>query len=301
MWSWRRHQAFDDCPRRYALQYYGARGGGRAAAGSWHHWVWRLKRTSSVAQWSGLVVHRAAKRGLDAARGGRRVATARLVDGAAREARGRVRAAEDGVEPFLEDLEGRDHASGAGLVEEVVEQVRRLADHPVFQRLLRVPGRILEVDRLHRDAVAGVPAYIAPDVVVDDGAGGRVVVDWKSGRVQDTATVDGQLAAYALYERERAAPARVVGVHADTRAGTHRTVPFDDAVLDATAAAIQERVAAMRAVLPDPDHDDAPVEGFRRLEEGDPACARCRFRGPCGRDPDAPGANAGQNVSGLFG
>ena len=159
-------------------------------------------------------------------------------------------------------------------------------EHPVFARVLGRVGQVVEVEQLQRVSLAGVPAWVALDVVVRLPGESCTVVDWKTGKNHEESLVDRQLAVYGLYVREAydLSPFEAIAViHADLRGNTYRTIwPDEDQFgeasreIQASFARISELEASFRA---DPD-----LEGmFPMLPDGATACAACRFRGSCGR------------------
>lgn len=295
VWSWSRYQTWDECRRRYWFVYYGARAGGRAGAQPRARELYVLKRLQTVPQWLGLAAHRAAEAVLKRVKEG---GSARL-DEARAAAMQQAGAELDAAIAGLHRIEPRAHA---GLVELELPDAGTLFDrsaalgeldllleatlqHPLLTRLLAVPSRIVEVEELRRVWLGEVAAWVSLDVLVRDGRGGLVVIDWKSGRHHDEAEVGRQLAVYGAYVHRRYGQPieQVVGLHAQVRAGTFTTHRLDQATLDQAVADVQRSARAMWEALPSPARDVAPEDRFPTLPEGAAACGTCRFRGVCGR------------------
>lgn len=279
---------------------YGAPLGRPADAEPARREVWIQRHLVGRAQWVGLVVHGAAEWYLRALMEGRRVDPAGIVDRATGEARRAVAHSEAslyrgdpaGFTGFDAHYYGQPF-DGAEAVEEVRDKVSRLLEHPVVQRLSQVPERIREVEQVSRLRLAGVEVFVSPDVIVDDGAGGVVVIDWKTGRQHHPDDVDGQLGVYGLYalrayagvdpERGDLPLARVRGLYAHVD-GDHRTVPLSVGDIDAALDAIRSSTPEMRGDDVSAASEAPPLAAFPMVAEGDPRCGWCSFRRTCGRE-----------------
>ena len=177
---------------------------------------------------------------------------------------------------------------------EIARQVGGLFDNPVFLRLTRVPGRIEEVERLAQVLVGDVPVWVSLDVLVRDGEGGLVIIDWKTGAAHDPETVSRQLGVYGVYVMDRyfgiratQQTKRPVGqlkaMYANLRENTFSVYGVDEEGLAATTAAILESAALMREKLTDVPDNSALEEDFPMVDEGSEHCLRCPFRRTCGR------------------
>lgn len=295
VWSFSRHRAWERCRREYWYDYYGARGGWRTKAGAEARELYVLKGLKTVPQWVGLHVHHVAERLLGLARDGRPAdPDAAVLDG--------VRRARRELQDALAGLNRLDPRRRLGLVEvaygqgsdalwgeaiaDVEGQTRALLAHPILRRLLDVPDRIAEIERLERVLVAGVAVWVSLDVLVRDGRGGFVVIDWKTGRSVDPAEALEQVALYGAYvQRRYAAPDGAIrGVVASTRTGSFVEAGFDREVAQRVRELVHRSSAAMQGALPDPRLDEAPLDGFPMLPGGAAACATCRYRRLCERE-----------------
>lgn len=295
-WSWSRHRSLETCHRRYFYDYYGSRHGWRRPVGDRARELYALKRLVGRSQWVGQRVHDIAAGVIGRWREGRDVVREELLADTARQTRRQIDDARRGLaalDPrkrtnflvlFYEDDPG--DAWWEDLVDEMCGQVEAWLDHPLAQRLHEVPERIREVEKLERLVVGEVPVWVSLDVLVEDGQGGFVVIDWKTGRHHVDEVVDGQLGVYGLYVHRRyGAPVdRVVGVHASTRFGDFRQHAIDAEGLRLTHELVHASAARMAALLADPGKDEADEDRFARLPEGDPQCATCRYRRACGRE-----------------
>jgi len=180
-------------------------------------------------------------------------------------------------------------------LEEIERQVRGLFDNDVFLRLSRVPERIVEIEELQQMRVGDVPVWVSLDVLVRDGDGGFVVIDWKTGREHNAEVVAKQLGVYGAYVLDRylgqtpgastdAAVSRVRAMYVNTRENSYETRDLSRDMLDSTVATVQESAALMRAKLVDVPQNSAREADFPRVEVGSSECGRCHFRRECGRE-----------------
>jgi hypothetical protein len=296
-WSHSRARAFrEGCARAYWLTYYGSWGGWADDAPPEVREAWLQKKLTGRAAWIGVIVHDVASRGLVRAMRGEpedaaaalvfadrtvRVQFARSRDGTWRRQTGRERV---GLpehyygEPLPDDAEDAAAREVAALVE-------ALHAHPFYRRMLAVPHKIAEQEVLREFLVDRDPVLASLDVLMWDGQGGAVIVDWKTGRHHEGADIAAQLGAYGLYAaQERGVPRdRIRAVHVNLRDGTTTTHAVGEREIEAARARIAEDMAAMRARLRDIPANEAAAEDYPLLPAGSTDCARCNFRGTCGR------------------
>jgi len=302
-WSWSRHRTFEKCLRRYWLSHYGSWGGWEASAPDEVREAYIQKKLATRPQWVGTLVHEAAEYVLVEVRQGRNPEPRKVVEQFRRLARRQI---EDSLQGRYRYFPKRyvgfvDHyydqevpeVTWDATVQSVVEQVAGLFDNPVFLRLVEVPERIREVERLEQLRIGDVPVWVSLDVLVEDGRGGLVVVDWKTGRAHDPDAITGQLGVYGVYVLSRylrVAPERrrkrdldrVKTMYVNLRSGERAVYALTGAHVDEAIELIRASAARMRALVPvegeRPDPKDFPM-----LSEGDPACDTCSFRRTCGR------------------
>ncbi len=295
MWSHSRHRTWVRCRREYWYNYYGARGGWRGRSEPTVRSLYLFKGLKTVHQWVGILTHEVAEQVVGLGREGRAFDPEAVLETTRRRARRQIEDALSGLyrlnpkkhQGFLDiEYDTADSELWAMALDDLTTQVSNLLVHPVLQRLLDVPERIIEVEQLERVPIRHVPTWVSLDVLVADGRGGYVVVDWKTGRTQSAEQSAEQLALYAAYvcRRYDTTPDRVRGLFASTRTGEYADVGLDRASAERVESTAVRSAAEMLAVLPDPTVDEAPEELFAPLPEGSPACPRCRYRRPCGRD-----------------
>ncbi len=186
----------------------------------------------------------------------------------------------------LEYGEDPGDAAWAEVRDDLAAQLDGLIRHPLLRRMLEVPDRLVEIERMARTRLGGVPVTVSLDALVSDGQGGLVIVDWKTGRDHDPDEVADQLAVYAAYVTHAyGVPVdRVVGLQASTRTGAHTAHPLDAARVEAVTERATASAAAMRALHPNPARDAVPEHAAPPLEMGSAPCGRCRFRRVCNAD-----------------
>ena len=296
VWSHSRSKAFAGCKRAYWFNYYGSWGGWDAAAPTDVRDAYVQKKLTTRAMWTGTVVHQVAEDALRRVRDGDAPRPVEQVVAAVRNrARREIAESLDGswlARParrvgFREHYYQEDVApeSWEAAILEIERQAHVLWEHRLFRRLQAVPGRIRELEDLRRFPVDGVDVYVALDVLVDDGRGGVVILDWKTGDNHDGADIAAQLGVYGLYATQQlGVPAdRIVAMHVNLRHDTETRHPVGAAEIEAARSTIATSTASMRERLADVAGNLALPEAHPPLPVGDPACATCTFRGICGR------------------
>ena len=296
VWSHSRSRACEGCKRAYWYAYYGSWGGWGANAPAEARAAYVQKKLTTRAMWIGTVVHRVAEELLRDARDGRQTPT---LDDVVSSVRTRcekdVRESADGSwlqrpakrvgfrEHYYE--EGASEADWAQAIDEIERQLRGLWTQRLFQRLLAVPSRIRELEDMRRFAVGDVDVWVVLDVLVDDGRGGVVILDWKTGGHHDDAEIRAQLGVYGLYataELGIAADA-IVAMHVNLRHNEETKHAVGEAEIALAKETIRDSTARMRALLVDVEQNIADPGAYPTLDPGSEDCRRCGFRGICGR------------------
>ncbi len=295
-WSYSRDRMFRACLRRYWLNYYGSWGGWDSRAPEEARAIYRQKKLTSQAMWIGILVHEVAERALKSLGW----AQVRGVEDSVAWIRSRgtsdvecSRTGKDSRRPSKR-VEFQEHFYGADLpegtweeaVDEMERQVRNLFSHPVFQRMVAVKERILQVEELLQVDLMGVPVWVSLDVMMDDGRGGVVIVDWKTGKSHSDAEVGRQMGIYGLYAQQELglAPEQIQALHVNTRDGGHKAHPVDASQLEQSRQELVESSSAMKELLSDVEGNVALVEDFPMVESGSEECRFCSFRRTCGRE-----------------
>lgn len=302
-WSWSRHRAFQTCRRLYWHQHYGFWGGWEASSPAREIYV--QKKLNSRPQWIGTTVHGAVEWVLGQVVRGNYPEPERVVERFRRKAwrdiedsaRGLYRHMPKKAPGFVDHyyaLETPDEVWQAD-VDEIARQVANVFENPVFLRLSRVPERIVEFERLEQVVVDDVPVWVSLDVLVGDGEGGLVVIDWKTGKEHDTETVVRQLGVYGVYVMDRYFQVpplsegprpvdRIKAMYVNLRETHHEVRTVDPELLDNTVRTIRDSAEAMRSALVRPFENEGRIEDFPMTEEGARACSWCPYRRTCGRE-----------------
>ncbi len=296
VWSHSRARAFSGCARAYWFAYYGSWGGWDAGAPDAARDAYVQKKLTSRSMWTGTVVHAVAEHALRQVREGFVLGPVEMaVAGARSGARRDIEGSQDGswLQRPARRVGFREHyyesppseADWGAAIDEIERQVRGLWDNRLFQRLCAVPARIKELEDLRRFRVGDVDVFVVLDVLVEDGRGGVVILDWKTGEAHNDADIAVQLGVYGLYAtQELGVPDdRITAMHVNLRLGTESRHPVGAAEIHQAAARIAESATAMRSRLRDVAHNVAVAEDYPGLPVGAPACSYCNFRGVCGR------------------
>ncbi|MEE2751228.1 MAG: PD-(D/E)XK nuclease family protein [Myxococcota bacterium] len=295
-WSYSRDRTFRSCLRRYWLNYYGSWGGWERSAAPEVQDLYRQKKLTTRPMWMGTLIHEAAERSLKtltwAQPWGVENALAWIDDRARQDVVGsregtdrrrpskRVEFQEHyyDVEDVSEDWEDN--------FQEMARQVHGLFENPVFVRLTRVPQRIRMVEDLIKVDLEGIGVWVSMDALVEDGRGGVVIIDWKTGKSHSDEEVGRQLGIYGLYAREKLglSPERIRALHVNLRDGTYKTHPISQPQLEQSATDLRASAAEMRDRLRDSAANEGDMEDFPMLEKGDSTCFHCQFRRSCGRE-----------------
>jgi len=293
-WSVSRHGVFESCRRKYWLNHYAFWDGWLDDCDARTRELYIQKKLTTRAMWLGSKVHDAAEYALKTFQKSRFVGPDELVDKTIRKAQADIDASKH--ERFRVNPKRypgfQEHYYGAGdpeggfseVLTEIERQVRTLYENPIFKRILQVPERIRQIEVLNQMQLGGVPVWVKLDVLMEDGHGGLVIVDWKTGRSHDEEKVQDQLGVYGLYARRDLGVQQIKAVHVDLRSNQFSTHQVDEAQLQKSEAFVQESAAAMLELLTEPAENQGREADFDMLPEGSKACSRCRFRRDCGRE-----------------
>ena len=299
-WSKSRHERFTECRRAYFYAYYGSWGGWEAEPGTAVRELYVLKKLSSRWQWAGSVVHGTLKRVLYSARfTGTFWPLEKALDRTHQRARSEWAFSRDKSywrEPSQivglvehEYSEVVPDAEWKKLYEQVIEGgLRAFYGSLALERIRNTPReQWLSVDELDAWDFEGTKVWVAVDFAYRDSDGRVNILDWKTGKEREVDHT--QLGIYALYAQQKwsVPPAEVRGglvyLLPNGSPGPEEVgVAADPSTLSACQGEMRASIAAMRAVLVDPERNVAAEGAFPRLSERD-ACRRCPFRRPCGR------------------
>jgi hypothetical protein len=315
-WSISRQRKLDQCPRAYFYQYYLGWNGWLDDAPAEARVAYRLGKLTSLDALLGQQIDVRARELEAAARGGRDLPTAEELEARTREALRQLwTRSRQGRAAFEARPNRVTMLRSLYLDQDTQPETDRLNEKagPSSRGLLatshwdRLRGRddegAVEVPDFAHFLWEGVKVFAAPDLAyAQDGA--LHIVDWKTGREDDTqpvqvllqmwwaleaypelarAAADGSLEVRGYLEyvtagatRPVEAPAPASGRGASTGAGL-ATV---EVLRDACAGTVRAGVAQMRALLADPERNaPLPKKAFERREGG--LCRTCNFLPIC--------------------
>jgi hypothetical protein len=292
-WSRTRDNAFQECRRRYYLQYYGSWGGWDPAADPAVRTLYVLKQLGTRHMWAGRVVHESIERALSALRLGHALSESSLIEDTVRQMREEWKGSRDRVyrsSPKRPGLFEHEYdvpvkpGEWQALRDHVVRCLRNFHRLPLFADIKRthVEQWILLED-IGSFAWEGTRIVTAPDFGYWNEANRLQLVDWKTGGGDASL----QLGGYALYALEVLGVdlSRVDLLQVNLREGTVTSHPWDAASLDRVRHHVRLSVRSMKAYLVDADRNVAREVDFEKTEDAR-ICRWCNFRGVC--RPDLP-------------
>lgn len=298
-WSLSRQSTFDECLRRYYLQYYGSWGGWEDSAPAQARLAYQLKQMVNLEMWVGDIVHRLIESALGRLRTGYRPKPVALKE------RGRSLLNTEWKQSV--DKRWRENAKHnrnlfehyynleisperrAGIRERLFNCLENFCAHPLVERLVSAePGAWLAIEELDTFEVDRVPVFVKLDCAARLD-GNTVIIDWKSGKPSDRDF--DQVACYALYAMQKwKAKFDVIRAQLVYLLGNETK---EESVAAEQALAMQEKIVssihAMRERLVDlaankAREDDFPMTDNRRI------CARCNFHEICFGPDVKPGS-----------
>jgi hypothetical protein len=306
-WSASRHATLEACPRRYYLNYYGARRV-RDARHRVVSAVWWLKQVQTLRMWIGTAVHVAAADAVRALAEGREMPRERIAARAGQVYRGGVAASRRGAK-----FEGRwvalfEHVYPAGpfsadigIAEAVViDLAHTLVESDAYAALRGRAGDIREVDPPFQSfTLAGdhplrkVRVFAIPDVLLYDGTD-VLIVDWKTGNVEREGLRD-QAGVYTLYAHHAygVADENIDYVLVDLAGGGQSIPPPGGPPTAAEAEAFaQGSIRHMIDLMEDVETNTVRIREFPRTSDL-AQCAFCAFKRVCWRHDLTEGATGG--------
>lgn len=297
-WSWSRRSTFETCLRKYYYQHYGFWGGWKTSADAETRELYIQKKLLTRAQWMGIVVHEAAEWTLKAVSRGGFPPPEDVVARFGTQARRQILDSQHSrylqnpkrFPGFVEHYYRSEEADWTPNLEEIERQVRGLFTNPVFLRLTSVAPRILEVEELRQIRIDDVPVWVSLDALVQDGNGGFVIVDWKTGQNHTSEKVMGQLGIYGLYVLDAYVPETatprpsIQAMYVNTRHSTYETVMIDQEAIDTAKRVVRDSAEKMRSFLRDIPENHANKADFPMLPEDSLRCQKCAYRRSCDRE-----------------
>ena len=298
--SWSRHEAFYQCPRRLYWHYYGSWSGWEPEAPANAQLAYRLKQIQSVAMLVGDTFH-AELAEILRRRGPKPqgVPVDQLKADMERRLLKRLRESRNADwerygDPKHFTILFEDYYQ-SGVSAQVEEQAKRtlhscvdgLAADPFGRRVFAVEKerlRLIDPKNIGDTRVTwnGMLLYGSPDLVVEDEQGGLHIVDWKTGKPRKPNLA--QLAIYGIFVSERfGVPTDRLTAHLIyVMAGSREKHDVVEGVEEAKRA-ITTYVTDVKGRLTDVDNNVAgDIEQFP-MTESRWRCRSCNFRELCGR------------------
>jgi hypothetical protein len=290
-WSRTRDGVFQDCRRRYYLQYYGAWGGWDPEADPRTRRLYVLKQLGTRQMWAGRLVHEALERALLAMRDGFALSEASLVEHTVRQMRAEWKGSRLGAyrhRPKRPGLFEHEYAvpvrngEWQALRDHLVRCLRNFHRLPLLAEIKRTPtDRWILIEDIGSFGFEGTTVFTAPDFGFWNAAGRLQLVDWKTGG-DDGENAALQLGGYALYAREVLGVdlPRVDLLEVNLREGAVTSHPWDGTTLNRVQEHIRLSVRGMKAYLRDPGRNLAQEADFEKTEDLR-ICRWCNFRAVC--------------------
>jgi len=297
-WSASRHKMFEDCKRRYYLNYYGARRV-REAKSPAVSAIWWLKQVTLTRTWIGTVIHHVAGLAVAAHRDGKEIDEKDLIDEAIRYYQEGVQASKRGAKHNGQWVVLFEHLyPGNGLSIDrdtaealVVDLTRTLLESDGYGFVKYLPPRaVREVDPPFQSfELANVPAigklrvYAIPDVLLHDGQD-IYIIDWKTGNAANE-SIRWQAGVYRLYAHQTyLLPGKSIHVAIADLENTGESIEPTGGVppLDETRTFIGASVQAMQDRLADVAFNTASIRSFPMTDDLS-KCRQCNFKRACWR------------------
>lgn len=294
-WSYSRWTKYRFCRRAYYYHYYAAWEGWQPEAPAPVRTAYLLKNLTSLALWSGTLVHESIRFALARLRAGQPVERQLLVAQMYHRAQadfansqvGRYRQQPNAIVGFQEhhyklDL---DDSSWRSAWQQAEQQVQRFLDSPLYADLHWQPAdTFLDVEALRSFVLDGTTVWVQIDLARYDE---RMleIYSWKSRSV-DQAEVRRQMGVYGLYLRRanpewRDIPIR--GIVTNLVENRTDTIDIDPAMVESTEMEAKVSIAEMRSRLTDVEANLTKIERFPMIDDLS-VCRACQYRALCGRN-----------------
>lgn len=297
-WSASRHRMFDQCKRKYYLNYYGSRRV-REANDEIVSAIWWLKQVTTLRAWVGTVIHHIAAEAIKAHQEEREFTSGQWVDTASDYYRGGIVASQRGAkyggqwlvlfetvypgEPFSID---RDAAEAL-----VVDLANTLLESDAFKHIKGLrPSVILEVDEPFQSfplqsvpVLGSVHTFAIPDVLIHHGHSIEII-DWKTGDAE-AASIRDQAGIYRLYASERyRLPDDAIRVIISDLGSEGQSIdpPGGTPTVEEARQFALDSIQAMVDRMEDVDYHTVSIEDYPMTDDRS-RCQQCRFKRACWR------------------
>lgn len=292
-WSFSRAAKYRQCPRAYYYHYYAAWEGWQKEAPPPVQQAYLLKNLTSLARWTGNLVHESIKFALARLKAGQTVSETDLIQRMRSRARadfedsrsGRYRQQPNRLTGFQEHYY-RVKLSPAAWQESwtaAEQSLRTFLRSDLYAHLRRQPpATFLDVEALRSFALGDTKLWVQMDLARREEET-LIVYDWKSGAV-DEGELRRQLGIYGLY-LQHTGPQEIKRRRGLVYAlAEDRLLEFelDGPTLQETQAEVEASMARLQGLLVDPRANLAELRRFPMIDDLN-VCRRCQFRELCGR------------------
>ena len=295
-WSFSRAKRYRHCPRAYYYHSYAAWEGWLDESPAPVKQVYLLKNLTDLPRWIGSLVHETIKFGLARLKAGQPMAATALRQHMHRRAQtdfadsqsGRYQQQPNQLTGFQEHyyqtgLTQADWSAAWQQAEQHLTTFLNSALYADFQQ--QPPATFLDVETLQSFSFGGEKVWLQMDLARRE-ADSLWIYDWKTGSVEDEASLRYQLGIYGLYFRQvhpdwvadRALRGLVYGLAEDRLL----ELELDEALLAETSTQVVASQAHLKARLTDPEANLADITAFPMIDDL-AVCRFCQFRELCGR------------------
>ena len=303
-WSSSRDGNFQECRRRYYVDYYLSWTGWSKSSLKARQAAYLLKKMTRMPMFAGDLVHQAIQRSIEARREGRQIDLATSQAWAVGELRAGYKTSRDGgwrmrpsklthlAEHHYEEACIDEQTAAAGeygsRYKQRIEQC--LANYYESPKLAAVreapPESFLACEDLSTFPLFDTKVYAVPDFAFRAEDGSVLVYDWKTGRENERDRF--QLAVYTEYAVAQwgVEPEAVRCMDVYLGDGTIVEQHFDPAQRAALRERIETSIQGMRAVHFDADRGVGDADDFPMVDLNSPAgraCGTCNYRELCER------------------
>lgn len=303
-WSTSRDGTFEDCRRRYYIDYYLSWTGWNERAPAERRAAYLLKKMTRLPMLAGDLVHQAIERFYAALRQGRAISLEESQAWAVGQLREGYKTSRDGLwkaRPSKLVHLAEHHYSEAGVDEStpaaaayggryrdrILSCLANFYEMPELTEARSVPvDALLACEDLSTFPLFDTKVYAVPDLAYRAQDGTVQVLDWKTGAERERDRF--QLAVYTEYASAKWGVDAAHVICKDVYLGEPRVVEqhFREDERASTLERIEASIQAMRAVHFDADKGPGAPKDFPRVPEDTPgaqACKTCNYRQICDR------------------
>ncbi len=297
-WSTNRSKQFNECKRKYYLNYYGYWEGWDASSDDRVQEIYLLKKLQNRHMWIGTLVHEAIERVLKYLRSNRELDKEEVIDRMLRRMReefddsrrGKYRLDPKGTVGLTEHEYGEqiDDEEWVRIREKGVTCLKNFFQSETFSRLkdsspvewLAIEGDLsANTDTVDSFEMGDLQVWLKLDLAYRNEDGAVKIVDWKTGKGEPDFR---QLYCYGYYAWKQwdVDPEDVTLVIEKLASEECHEEPFSFDKLTKLEESVRQDVLEMKEYLVDPEENRAREEDFPMVDNLR-ICQRCRFRKIC--------------------